>query len=58
MWSSRRFPQKEGLRGGSGGQRSGHTHSTRTFRDNDVYVGTLYDVNGNVLKEFTEADQE
>lgn len=34
------------------------SYFTGTFRDNDVYVGTLYDVNGNVLKEFTESDHE
>lgn len=30
------------------------TYFTGTFKDNDVYEGTLYDVNGNVLKEFSE----
>lgn len=32
------------------------TYFTGTFRNNDLYEGTLYDVNGNVLKEYTQPD--
>ena len=32
------------------------TYFTDTFKDNEVCVGTLYDINGNVLQEYTESD--
>ena len=32
------------------------TYFTGTFKDNEVCVGTLYDINGNVLQEYTESD--
>ena len=34
------------------------TYFTGSFHNNDVYEGTLYDINGNVLQVFTEGQQK